>query len=100
MRGWCRYPRSNSTHEDQISEIDVLVRLNFEDFLDWLGALAKRQQITGQGRPRPAGNSSNTQVVRYESKQAVEERFIVIGNISLLSLINDLLFVTDFQIRN
>ena len=35
MRGWCRYPRSNSTHEDQISEINTLVRLNLNDF--WIG---------------------------------------------------------------
>ena len=35
MRGWCRYPRSNSTHEGQISEIDILVRLNLNDF--WIG---------------------------------------------------------------
>ena len=58
MRGLCRNSGSNSTHEGKISEIDALVRLGLEDF--WIGQeRSKRQQITGQGRPRPAGNSSN-----------------------------------------
>ena len=35
MSEWCRYPRSNSTHEDQISEIDVLVRWSLEGI--WIG---------------------------------------------------------------
>ena len=46
MRGWCRYPRSNSTHEGQISEIDMLVRLDSEGFEIGLIGEQERNQIT------------------------------------------------------